>query len=294
MKFVSTSLILLYCIGMCLIAHRGIAQEDEQEIREVSLDSLLNTEISTAAKYEQTVSEAPASVTIITAEEIERHGYRTLEDILKSVRSFYLSNDRNYSYVGVRGFGRPTDYNSRILLLINGHSTNESVYGSALVGTERGLDLDSIERIEIVRGPGSALYGNNAMFAVVNIVTKKGNQLNGGRLSIETGSYRKLQGKAMFGKELDSGLNVLISGMWADIKGQDLYYQEYDDPTTNNGLVAAGTGISITGCSRRSLTKTSPFRASSRRGRRESQRGHTILFLMTILLKPWTGSNLLN
>jgi outer membrane receptor for ferrienterochelin and colicin len=68
------------------------------------------------------MSEAASSVTIITAEDIQRYGYRTLPDVLASVRGFYISYDRNYAYLGARGFSRPSDYNNRILILVDGNA----------------------------------------------------------------------------------------------------------------------------------------------------------------------------
>ena len=85
----------------------------------------------------QKVTEAPASVTHRhRATTSTRFGYRTLADVLRSVRGFYVTNDRNYSYLGVRGFSRPGDYNARVLLLVDGHRLNDNVFGSALLGTE--------------------------------------------------------------------------------------------------------------------------------------------------------------
>ena len=128
---------------------------------------------STARRcYTQKVTEAPSSVTIVTADEIKRYGYRTLADILRSVRGFYVTYDRNYSYLGVRGFSRPGDYNARILLLVDGHRLNDNIFGAALIGTEFPLDIDLIERVEIIRGPSSSLYGTSAFFAVINVISE--------------------------------------------------------------------------------------------------------------------------
>jgi len=90
----------------------------------------------------------------------------------------------------VRSFGRPGDYNSRILLLIDGHRTNDNIYNQALVGAEGVIDVDLIDRVEIIRGPGSSLYGSNAFLAVVNIVTKRGRDLKGTEVSGEAGSFQ--------------------------------------------------------------------------------------------------------
>jgi outer membrane receptor for ferrienterochelin and colicins len=143
---------------------------------DLTLDSLLNTRVSTASRYAQTIAEAPAAVTIISAADIARHGWRDLSDVFATVRGLYTTDDRNYPYLGVRGFSRPSDYNNRILLLIDGHRINDTMYGSATIGSDLAIDLAMLERIEIVRGPGSALYGTNAMLATVNLITRSARQ----------------------------------------------------------------------------------------------------------------------
>lgn len=94
-----------------------------------ALEELLNTEVTTvtgASKYQQDLTDSPASISIITADEIRKNGYRTLADALNSVRGFYLSYYRSYHYVGVRGLSPLGDYNSRILLLVDGHRLNDA------------------------------------------------------------------------------------------------------------------------------------------------------------------------
>lgn len=192
------------------------------------LEELLITKISAVSKYEQKAWEAPASVTIITAEEIEKYGYRTLTEVLNSASGFFIRYDRNYDYIGVRGFNRPTDYINRILLLIDGHTNNERYYGAAFFGSDLSIDLSCIERVEIARGPGSAMYGTGAMLAVVNVVTKKGRGIDGLNAGVEAGSYGRKGGSILFGKEYDSGADFAFSGNISDVEGQDLHYSEYD------------------------------------------------------------------
>src|SRR5205823_9088176 len=103
---------------------------------------------------------------------------RTLADILQSVRGLQVSYNRNYSFVGVRGFNRG-DFNSRVLLLVDGHRINNSLSDGAFIGTEFILDVDLIDRVEVIRGPGSSLYGNNAFFGVVKVITRKGRDMSG-------------------------------------------------------------------------------------------------------------------
>jgi len=193
--------------------------------------------VTAAAKHPQAARDAPSAVTSISREELRRFGYRTLAEALRGVRGFYGSYDRNYSYVGVRGFLRPGDYNDRILLLVNGHTYNDDIYQTAYLGPEFGIDLEAIDHIEIIRGPGSALYGGSALFAVVNVVTLGAADAPGVRALAETGSYGRKRGQASLGHVFENGLEVYSSGSVLDVDGpEDLFYREYAGPKTNNGF----------------------------------------------------------
>ncbi|HVE65274.1 MAG TPA: TonB-dependent receptor [Thermoanaerobaculia bacterium] len=234
-KVLSAACAILFA-ALCLFPAKAAAQTADPQTSGSSLDELLDVKVSGASKHEQTARQAPASVTIITSEDIERYGYRTLADALMTVRGFFVSYDRAYTYVGVRGFSRPTDYNNRILLLLDGHTLNENVYGSAPLGSEFPIELDLVDHIEVIRGPGAALYGTGAMLAVVNVVLKKGSALNGGRLALGAGSYGRLQGTISAGKELERGPDLLVSVFGSDVKGEDQFYPEYNSPETSNGV----------------------------------------------------------
>ena len=193
--------------------------------------------VYSASKYEQKVTEAPSAVTIITADEIKKSGYRTLADILQSVNGFYVTSDRNYNFLGVRGFNRPGDYNTRILLLMDGHRLNDNVYESAGIGTESVIDVDLIDRIEIIRGPSSSLYGTNAFFGVINVITKRGRDIRGMEVSTEIGSYDSYLGRFTYGNKFQSGLEWLLSGSVYDSDGhRTLFFKEFDKPSTHNGI----------------------------------------------------------
>jgi iron complex outermembrane receptor protein len=190
-----------------------------------------------ASKYQQKVTEAPSSVTIVTSDEIKKYGYRSLEDILQSVNGFFVTNDRNYSFLGVRGFNRPGDYNSRVLLLVDGHRLNDNMYDQAAIGADAPLDVDLIDRVEIIRGPSSSLYGANAFFGVINVLTKRGRDIKGVEVSTEAGSYDSYKGRFTYGDRFQNGLELLISSSFFDSAGHNrLFYKEFNEPATNNGI----------------------------------------------------------
>jgi len=211
------------------------ADADNKDVTDLSLEQLRTVQVYTASMYLQNDREAPSSVTIITSEQIRRFGYRTLADILRSVRGFYVSYDRNYSYLGVRGFSRPGDYNSRVLLLLNGHRLTDDVYNSALLGTEFQVNVDLIERIEIVRGPSSSLYGNSAFFAVINVITKTAQSIRGIEVSGEVDGFGTYKGRSTFAQKLQ-GAELLLSGTVSESAGAArLFFPAFDAPATNGG-----------------------------------------------------------
>ena len=179
------AVVLLALLGAAAPAY---AQSSLSELNIEDLMRLDSGQVFGASERLQPVTEAPSSVSFVTAEDIKRHGYRTLAEILRGVRGLYVTDDRNFSLIGARGFGKPGDYNSRILLLINGHRVNDNVFGQAEIGAEFGLDPAVFERVEIIRGPASSQYGDSAFFAVINVITKTGASLNGGAATVEVGT----------------------------------------------------------------------------------------------------------
>jgi outer membrane receptor for ferrienterochelin and colicins len=212
------------------------------DLTELSLDELSSIKVNTiygVSKYVQKIKEAPSLVTIVDKDEIAKYGQKTLADILRSVNGFYVSYDRNYSYLGVRGFNRPGDYNSRVLLLVDGHRLNDDIYDSASIGTEFPLDVDLIERVEIIRGPSFSVFGNNAVFAVINVITKRGHAINGVEVSGDAGSYDTYKGRFSYGKKFKNDLDLTLSGSFYDSAGPNrLYYPEFNTSgnNVNNGV----------------------------------------------------------
>ncbi|MCC6746766.1 MAG: TonB-dependent receptor [Deltaproteobacteria bacterium] len=211
------------------------ARPAAKRIEDVSLEELLQP-VVTASRYEQRQQDAPSAVSLVMADEIQRYGYLTLGELLASLRGVYVTDDRNYSYLGMRGFGLTGDYNTRALLLVDGQRANTSVYDSASVGLDFPVDLDLIERVELVRGPSSSLYGSNAFFGVINVLTKPAASV-GASASVGLGSLGTYRAAARFGRRVGP-VDLLVSATYGHRDGQRwLYYREFDDPSTRNGMV---------------------------------------------------------
>ncbi len=142
----SAALAILFSLILC----GGLAAaqpRDPQDGSTLSIEDLMKIKLPTvcgASKFEQKIIEAPSFITIITSDEIRKHGYRTFAEVLRRVPGFFVTDDRNYGYIATRGFMGPGSYYDRMLIEIDGHRLNENAYDGACVDTEFPVDLDPL------------------------------------------------------------------------------------------------------------------------------------------------------
>lgn len=193
-------------------------------------DLLPQSRVTAAARTAQALDEAPASVTLVTRDELRAFGAETLAEALGGLRGVYLTNDRTYVALGIRGFSRPGDYGNRMLVQLDGHAMNDDLLGSSYVAQDFQTDLGAVQRIELVRGPGSALYGSNAFFGVVNVVTDDLDSLPRPQASLASSGPGHLRLRLAGGTSLGERSGVFASVSGARATGEDLSL-----PTPNGG-----------------------------------------------------------
>lgn len=223
-------------MGFQALAAVALSQtQADQDLMNMNLEDLSRVKVFSASRHFEDARRAPSSVSILTAADIRSNGWRTLGDALESLRGFYTSYDRLYPYLGVRGFMRPGDFNSRVLLLLNGHRLNENVFDSAMIGTAFSLDLDLVDHIEIVRGPGSSLFGTNAVFGVINVITRSPGAEAAIESSGNTGSFQSRTGRVTLTASKGSRSGLLSASYLHDPGQSSLFFPEFASPSTNNG-----------------------------------------------------------
>lgn len=164
-------------------------------------------DLVTATKRPTSLRKAPATATIITADEIRNMGARNLLDVLKMVPGVGIStNEFGANMVEVRGIRTGT--NEKILVMIDGHSLNKNFTGSALYNVDDMLPMENIRQVEVVRGPGSALYGNSAFVATINIITRNAEEIDGVELKSGGGTSDTFKGNLVWGKTIGDKLTV--------------------------------------------------------------------------------------
>lgn len=188
-------------------------------IEQLDLSLLLNPEIESASLVAEPVSEAPAPVTVITSEMIEASGARNLQEVLITyVPGMTLVADQNERNVAMRGVY--TSSQQKILVLLNGHRLNSRVFSSAAPDFSIGIHPSKVQQIEVVRGPGSSVYGNLALNGVINIVTKDAGDLNGVEATAGFGNFGQVTGDVTYGQEFGDDQELLLWGSFYRSEGQ--------------------------------------------------------------------------
>lgn len=198
-------------------------------------------EVTAASRTAQAIEDAPASVSLISAEEIRAFGYQTLYDALAATRGVFQTDDRSYQALGFRGFSRLGDYGNRVLVTLDGHTMNDDQLGSSYVGYDFRTDLRDVERIEVVRGPGSVLYGTNAFFGVINVVTRDADSLPRPNVSLAADSDRTARIHVGTGHG-DARRGFIAAAGGVKSQGDDLFLPEVA-PEGSGGTIRDADGF---------------------------------------------------
>lgn len=243
------------CRSLCVSGFWLLSQvAAAEDLTSVPFERLLESEVVGASQFSQQLTDAPSAVSVVTAEEIRRFGYRTLGEILNNMRGLNIGFDGGYYFPGGRGYGLPGEYAGRLMLRIDGQPVADSVFNQIYLGEDGLLDTELIDRVEYAPGPGAALYGNNAFLGVINVVTLRGRDLNGGQVAVTTGSNQDRKTRASWGKRLDNGGEWLVSASASkadlpeiqdagdvlrnDLQGQRLFIKGSQDSWSFEGAFA--------------------------------------------------------
>jgi outer membrane receptor protein involved in Fe transport len=179
-------------------------------------------EVTAASRAAEAVEDAPSSVSIVSGAELRAMAYPTVAEALRGTRGIFLSDDRNYPTVGFRGYSRPGDYGNRVLVLLDGAPMNDSWLNSAYLGYDLRTDLEDLARIEVVRGPGSVLYGTGAFSGVVNLVSRGREGPTGVEGTVSTNQEGVARARVMGRYRANDHAGVSLSVSGARSPGRDI------------------------------------------------------------------------
>ena len=197
-----------------------------EDILNMSFTDLMNAKVITASKMSQSIRDVAANVHIVTAEQIRTRGYFTLEEALSDLPGFQFRNILGYnSYIFMRG---APSQNNLILLLVDGIQINEINSGGFYAGGQ--FILSDVERIEVVYGPASAMYGTNAVSGIINVITKKVKNADKGHVSVLGGTFNTAMADfSVRDYSPDKKAGFSISGMYKTTEKADLRGEAGDD-----------------------------------------------------------------
>ena len=230
--------IQLYMIILCYFNSIMYSNEDYTlDATSLSFEELINTKYIPASHIANQMNNAASAVSIVTAKDIRDYGYRSLKDILSSMKGLHFTKDSVYSFLGGRGFSSPSEYAGRIIVLIDGYRADDSYYGQTYFENDGLLDVSLIERVEFIPSGGSAGYSNGALLGVINIITKNGSDIDGATLALGFGSYKGRGKRVNIGNKFENGLDLLLSVSTLQSENKDY---SGEDPWTHEQISGDG------------------------------------------------------
>lgn len=216
-----TFLIILFLFSINLFSQESLEKEKEAIFEKEKIESI--------SKHTESPENAPAFVYIIDKETIKINNFKTLDEVIRFLApGFFINNDRLYSYLGGRGMFLFDDYNTKILLLLNGHVLNEPWNNFAGLGREMTVPLEIVERIEIVYGPSTLLYGGYSFYGLINVITKAPEK-NENEIFLNYGSFSTKE--FIFSKSIKKNKFSLFAsfGLYSS-DGEDIKIPYYEMP----------------------------------------------------------------
>lgn len=209
------------------------AKPDSVDIYTLSLEELMSITVVSSTKTEMSIQKAPSVIRLFTKEDIRRNGFQTLREVLDQVPGFEIQEYRaGHQLTWVRGV--QSRYNNKVLLLIDGVPIRDSYYGNFNV--DEMIPIEIIERVEIINGPGSVLYGTNSFSGVVSITTKS----QGRSVSVDGGTFNSYSANAQFDyKGLFANANVFKTDGFSPDFNSDGKVRHHDQTATNQSFMAS-------------------------------------------------------
>jgi len=240
-KSVSLAALAFAVVGFGLPAGSAFAQSVEQ-LRDLSIEQLANIEISSVSKAAEPLSDAPAAIYVISHDDVMRSGAATIPEMLRMAPNLEVAQIDATSYaISARGFnvGLNASLSNKLLVLVDGRSVYTPLFGGVYWDMQ-GVLPEDIERIEVISGPGATLWGANAVNGVINIITRKSSDTEGGVLDVGGGNLARTA-SLQYGGQLDQDLSYRIHAEGSDYSS----FQEPDGRDAHDGWSKPSGGFRL-------------------------------------------------
>jgi iron complex outermembrane receptor protein len=212
--FAKADLARLAKLVLTLVVLSKAAYAEQQDLTQLSLEDLMNTKVTSVSKKEQSLSRAAAAIFVITAEDIRRSGATNIPDLLRMVPGLDVAQINANSWaVSARGFNH--QFSDKLLVLVDGRSVYTPLFAGVYWDTQD-VPLEDIERIEVIRGPGATVWGANAVNGVINIITKRAADTQGGLLVVGGGTQDLALGLAQYGGKIGGDASYRVFAKYLD------------------------------------------------------------------------------